>query len=1051
MRKKRIKSVIISAALAISLTCSVAGLLHAVADSMTTEFSFDGTLQDNYKVSDVLEIPSATLGDVEAEFRIILPDGTYSNKERFELSMPGAYTIEYTAVVDGKIYKMQKTFVVSGDLFTLNGTGSSEYITIEETGVSGMYFNMYNGDSIVYNDIVDLTLLNGPQDTLYKMFPMVSTVGEADITQYEVTLTDAYDENNAVTVRFKKSSIASANDYKISYVEASFNGSKFCGLEQSATGQYTVENLNGLYKGGQPLYSETYRAHVNTPKYGAPILASFTGGTQQSPLNSGNQWVGIAYDMNTNIVYATCSSKYRVVVADFENADIFGEKFQGFTDGKVKISIKPTIFEKGSCGIFISEFAGKKFTEEDTKSFVSSYAPNINVDYKGYSKDNLPKVRKGASYQIFDATAYDIVDGNLPVKVSVYYGYSTKNKVQVELIDGKFTANRLGTYTVVYQAMNKTGKITTEILEIESENNVEELSAHIIGEIDYNVSVSAGNTVKVLEDYQVVNAYGKENFSAKAVLKSDSSVCFELNQENDYSFMPIVSGEYEIVYTVSDYSQVTTFTRTLTVIGSNTIYYTVNGAIPEYLIKNGLYDLSVVDAYTLDKGTPIKQSVLLYVDLGNGSEFIPIDGIMEIKDEYLTSKNTVNLVYMPDIENAEERNAFVREIPVIDAGLYTENMDKSKYFVVNKGEVSFKPDEYYTNCEIRSLEDGTARFTFANYLNVNPFKIKLGAYVKGDEFVAFDRVNVYLYDAINTSNYIVVSLFKDTEGWFVTVNEKKSLKLSNTWGGADDEFYVNFSSAKNKCVINNFFTFTDINFYGTDDTAVYTDGAKMVIEVISKNGCDGIQIRSVNDAEFDKYADMSPASVDVSADTNAGEWKIGETVTLLPFAAYDVFAPYMEVKVSVSLRKDGDAKKADVKSVDGIKLYRVSALRGYEFVLSEYGTYTVQISAEDGINSDNDASYSYSITIADYTKPIVNITDKKTSYAVGDTFTVPKFTVDISQYNWCVIVENPDDQKAFVNGENGYVFNKAGKYKISLLVYDVDMNITEVVYTVTVK
>lgn len=1051
MRKKRVKSIIISAALAISFTCSVAGLLHAVADSMTTEFSFDGTLQENYKVSDVLEIPSATLGDVEADFRIIFPDGTYSNKERFELSMPGAYTIEYTAVVDGKIYKTQKTFVVSGDLFTLNGTGSSEYITIEETGVSGMYFNMYNGDSIVYNDIVDLTLLNGPQDTLYKMFPMVSTVGEADITQYEVTLTDAYDENNAVTVRFKKSSQASTNDYKISYVEASFNGSKFCGLEQRDSGQYTVENLNGLYKDGQPLYSQTYRAHVDTPKFGAPIFASFTGGTQEAPLNSGNQWVGIAYDINTNIVYATCSSKYRVVVADFENADIFGEKFQGFTDGKVKISIKPTVFEKGSCGIFISEFAGKKFTEEDTQSFISSYNPNIHVDYQGYSKDNLPKVRKGSSYQIFDASAYDIVDGNLPVKVSVYYGYSTKNKVQVELIDGKFTAKRLGTYTVVYQATNKTGKTTTEILEIESENNAEELSAQIIGEIDYNVSVSAGNTVKVFEDYEVVNAYGKEKFSAKAVLKSDSSVCFELNKDNDYSFMPVVSGEYEIVYTVSDYSQVATITRTLTVISSNTIYYTVNGAMPEYLIKNGLYDLSVIDAYTLDTGMPTQQAVLLYVDLGNGSELIPIDGIMEVKDEYVSSQNTVKLVYMPDIENAEDRNAFVREIPVIDAGLYTENMDKTKYFVVDKGEVRFKAGETYTDCEIRSLEDGIARFTFANYLNVNPFKIKLGAYVKGENFVAFDRVNVYLYDTINTSNYIVASLFKDTEGWFVTVNKKNPLKISNTWGGADDEFYVNFSSAKNKCVINNFSTFTDINFYGTDDTAVYTDGAKMVIEILGESGCDGIQIRNVNDTEFDKYADMSPASVDYSLDTNAGEWIIGETVTLLPFAAYDVFAPYMEVKVSVSLRKDGDTKKTDINSVDGIKLHRVSALRGYEFVLSEYGTYTVQIVAEDGINSENDTSYSYSITVADYTKPVVNIADKKTSYTVGDKFVIPKFTVDISQYSWCVIIENPETQKSFVNGENGYIFNKVGKYQISLLVYDEDMNITEVVYTVTVK
>ena len=1046
--RKRIVTIITM--LLCSIVCALAGAFVVKADAQAVNFSFNGEIQAEYKVGDVVNIPSASVGDITADVKISLPDGTYTNKESISLKTPGFYLIEYSAILDGKLYKTQKSFVVSGDLFTLKGVGSCEYKTLSSTDVSGMYFNLYSGDSIVYNDIVDLSTLNGPTDTIYRMFPMVSNVGEADITQYEVTLTDAYNENISITVRFKQSLQSSSNDFKVSYVDAKFNDNKYCGLEVNSSGQYTVDNIVGIYSGAEPITSQNYHAHIDNPKFGAPIIASFTGGTQEESRNEGRHWAGIAYDINTNIVYAT-SNSYRVVIADFENADIFGEKFTGFTDGKVKVTIKPTNYNKGSCGIFISEFAGKKFSEEDTKSFSSTYSPEININYGEYSLDTVPNVRKGDSYQVFDATAYDLVDGLLSTKISVYYGYYGANKIQVDLVDGRFTAKHLGTYTIAYEATNSMGKTSLELLNVISVADNEELDLILTGEPDYNMSLAAGKALKVLDNYNIINAYGHGILSVEAVLKADKTVAFALNESNNYTFTPTTSGEYQIIYTVSDYSSKKIITRNLNVVASNNIYYVTKGAFPEYLIKNGSYNLDVLNAYTLDTGKPVQQEVSLFVEPSYGESLVSVEPILKITEQYITANQTVKLLYRPAQGNIEEDAYFIKEIPVIDTGLYTENFDKSKYFIQGKGKVVFTPQEEFTECEVEKFDEGVANFDFANYISVNSFKLNLKALVRGESFQAFDKLNVYLYDTIDDRNYIVISLFKDTEGWFITVNSQNPLKLSNTWGGADDEFYINFSAAKQRVTINKFFVFNNITFFETDKPVEYLFGAKMRIEILGTDGCDGITIQSINGEILDKHADLAPASIDYSMDNNAGEKTVGETVTLLPFAAYDVFAPYLDVTLQVTLRKLGSNTKEYVKAIDGTELRRCSANRGWEFVLSEFGTYTVQIFAKDGINSDNDTSYSYSILVADNEKPEVQITQKKTSYSKGSTFNNPKFTVNEENYGWYITIETPDGFKTFVNDEKKYNFDKSGKYKVTLIVYDSTMNMSRVSYVVNVK
>ena len=1090
MFTKKTNKILVISLLSLMLLCMVALAFTFSVNARATTFSFSNELNEEYRVNQVFTVPTATLGDTEANFTIKLPDGTYSNKESFTLKTPGSYLITYSANSNGKIYTTTKTFIVTGNLFTINGVGTSEYRNYAyenssgEKVASGEFFTLYNGDSIVYNDAIDLSKFSPkdgvirPEDTLFKISPIVSNVGEPDINQYEVILTDAYNEDNFVSIRFKRSGFSSANDYIITYIDASFDGGKtYCGAALRGTdwdgtttntnGAYYVDGIRGMkltvYKNEnkEGAYSidrthAYYSAYINNEKAGANIRASLTGGTVESPKNNGAYWVGIWYDTETNILYAV--NKYgandnqvtRTIIADFENADIFGQKFQGFTNNMVKITIKPTVFVKGSCGFLIQEFAGQIISEDAVDGFISSYEPEITVDYGEYAESNLPKVRKGGEYHLFDAKAFDLFDGVIPVKTTVYYGYNSAVKQQVQITNGSFTAKHIGDYTIVYSATNSAGKTVEKIITITSVENANKLTANLFGEPDYNTSLQAGKNFTAISGYEILNAFGNSKLTVTATLKSDSNISYVLDLDNGYSFTPIDSGEYEIKFTIKDYSDIETITRTLNVVASNNVYYVVNGVLPEYLIQNGYYNLNVIKSYTLSTGKPIEQQTLLYIDPQNGGSLVAIDGLLEVKEQYIYN-GRVKLVFAPSGTTPTVENSLVKEIPAINAGLYTETMDKTKYLVSTAGEFNFTATPSNTECDILSMENGSAKFTFINYLNVNPFKIKLSALVKGSEFKEFEELNVYLYDPLNLKNYIVSTLSKTSEGWFVSVNGAGNLKLSNTWGSADDEFYVNFNAFESKLTLNNFFKYTDIKYFGTQEKAVFNNGAKLVVEIKGSDDCDGVIIDALNDATLDKYGDYSEGQIDFTKDNNAGEYKLGEVITLLPFTAYDVFAPYLDLKVQVLVRTKESPLSEVVFAVDGTRLMGCDGSKSYQFELKQYGIYSVQVSAKDENNSDNNTVWDYSIVVTDYTKPEVEIVSKTTTYSIGSKFSVPKFTVNLDDYSWIVTIKLPNSQLVSVTKDISYTFVTPGKHLVTLMVYDANFNIREVTYTVTVK
>jgi hypothetical protein len=253
--------------------------------------------------------------------------------------------------------------------------------------------------------------------------------------------------------------------------------------------------------------------------------------------------------------------------------------------------------------------------------------------------------------------------------------------------------------------------------------------------------------------------------------------------------------------------------------------------------------------------------------------------------------------------------------------------------------------------------------------------------------------------------------------------------------------------------------FKDVTFYGTDTIVDYPSGTKLLIEMRGEQGCSGFAVDTICSAPVnDRKTDIVPATIDRAHDKNAGEKTIGDVITIEPFKAYDVFSPYVETRVTVTLRKDGASSKEKVVSVDGVTLSNCDATRSYQVKLSEYGTYSVEVSVLDSVNTSNETGWNYAILVVDYTKPTVTVNSIKTEYKLNDTLTFPTFVTDIPEFKWYVTIKTPDsrmsysDEETVANEKIGpYKFTMTGKYELCLVVYDSNMNTSETYFTIYVK
>lgn len=1025
-RTKKIRLIVIAAAcLFFSLVTAIAINAYAAGSD---EFVFSGLLEPKYKYGDTVEIPTATYNGKEVDFVVNLPDGTSTRKSSIKLNKTGVYTVNYIAkkANSNEYIKKVLSFSVFGQMFTVNGSGYTEYKTYSDR-IGGLYAKLEKGDSLVYNDIIDLNRFQAGQ-MLFKMGIPASTPGEADIEGFEVTLSDIYDESIFVTFRFKKFKDGGEYETSVSYYDVGF-GTVYAGLETSDVGPFTYVDVDGKTK--------KFKAHINSEKYGAHSSISMTGGTAADPFN-GDKLFGVSYDMLNGYTYVKLSNYggapyYPVLVSDLNNENIYGERFKGFTDGKVKLTITPTKFLKNDCSFFFAEVGGTAIGADNWNKLETETAPMITVDMGEYTVDTAPSARLGASYRIFDAAAYDLLDGQVDYDVKVYYGYSNLNKIRINVTDNSFKTANLGEYTIEYSATNSIGNKSVVTVKVNCVELNDKISLSLTNEYDYG-AVNAGDTVKLFDAYEIKNALGNAKLNVECKLDG-GDVVYTLDE--NYSFVPYYAGVYTIRYAFSDFATSDYVEKKLTVNKADAVYYETLAELPQYLIKNGKYNLDFVKAYSVASGKPEEVPVKVSVRNDGSEAEVRING-----DYIVSAKTKAELVFVADVDFGVE--ALIIERAVKDVGL-GDKINKSALFIPTTDGISFAA----TSSSIDCLFDGSvqnAKFVFANTLVRHTFKFSFAPYSDGSAYSPFESFNMNLCDYMNANKKVKISFFRKDDGWYLGVNDAKTIKVAGSWNTSADMITVdyNISSGKLSAAGN---SITVESCYGSSEKVSFDKGLTLVGEINGIGTCKGISLYELNGQNLtDNKYDYIPPQIDTTRADCFGEKDINTIVSVGDFFASDVVSPYTRVVYSV---KGPDGKL--IVSNEGVVLNEVDGSTVNTFVLKNYGNYYVTITAID--QNNNDLTISYRIIVTDYTLPTIKLTDKVTSGKVNSAIDFAKYTVgnDKGSHTTFITVLDPTGSMTYYGEKTSFTPTKKGVYTVTVSVVDKNGNLAEESYTVTVS
>ena len=348
------KRLLMFCGLVFALVLSVSLSIGVMFAGTTPELTTSTTLEASYELGTELEIPQGTLkvGDntANAETIVVFPNGAAYKTVLAQLTQEGKYVVQYRASIAGKLYVVEKSFVVESKLYSCSSGTKYEYGTyvaadhnpkgFQPTGgeVTGLKVNLAGGDIFRYNEVIDLNTLT-KDDQILKFALTPAEIGTADTQQMFMYLTDAYDPENVITIKIRQPD--PVGGYSNIYMSAAAPNQSLTGWEWNSGRKHTGGN------------------------YGAPFRANFAGyfkdgnGAYNSPYLSKIEENTVSFSMNYAERELHCTirpaSSSSTVVADFDNPRDFGSLWQGFTTGEVFVSLT----SPSPVNFVITELAGR--------------------------------------------------------------------------------------------------------------------------------------------------------------------------------------------------------------------------------------------------------------------------------------------------------------------------------------------------------------------------------------------------------------------------------------------------------------------------------------------------------------------------------------------------------------------------------------------------------------------------------------------------------------------------------------------------------------------
>ena len=971
-------------------------------------------LSGEYYTGDVLTIPQVKVSNGEksfdADFCLKFPDGkSYTDDDgnpltdsQFKLNMSGVYRLIYSATVDGKHLSKELKFTVNSKLYSTSGNkstavyGQASYKNIydeESQTRTGLKLSLAAGEEFSYNQVVDLREGSANRN-LITFYALPNVDRELDASGITLVLTDAYDSNNTIEIKIK------AVEFPMNQMAESHWNWTYLSACAPIAGQVTTG-----YAKGAPI-----EVQVDTI-YGAGVNFSFYGSNFYKTNNPINLAMSVSYNDAEKAVYVGTNK-----VVDLDDPFFFGQRlWGGFTTGEVFFGIKGNVFYKDSINLLITEICGKDLSGENV--LIKDSQPELTIDYGVMNKNNLWTV-VGYKFPVFSATAVDVYDGPLSVTIKAFNGYYSSVKTELDIVDGCFTADKIGLVTLEYSITAHNGQKYTELVDVsvKSEKTISvELSDN------YVESGKAGDVVEIAE-YEIIGGVGN---IAESVVVTKGEKTYPVT---DGAFTADSEGSYLVKITAVDtIGQPAEQSYTVEIAKNDNPVFYGDVVIPKFFVVGKTYTLPEYTAYDYSSadGVAVESVVRINGDVGN--VYTPTSaGDLVIEYVATTSAGqTVKPYYAKAIDHTKT------------AVNGDKVMDVTKYFDQTGFDVS--ADSSGVNFVVANVD---AKATFINYITSYEFVLD---FVISPDKKAFERLEITLSDVLIKDKVLTIAVYvadgKVTVNGVDTEIRISQEALFDTTGRSSASVAFDARSGKLTAsgasyVIKDFVPFTEdivaltLNVQGVVGEARFSV-RKICNQVLwSTTRKDGIDPILSYNGTYGIY--MEKDSV----------------LTIFRAVVCDVLSPLKENYVSV-YNPDGSIATA----TDGTALDKVPSNRDYQVLLSKYGTYVVDYYVID--DTGNNPPFKSNIQVADNQPPVIKVKDNFPKTAnVGDVIRIPDYQVtdDVDKdLTVTVVLYNDFDGLRRIWTDKYFVINEVADYSITYISYDTAGNAASVTVTIHVE
>lgn len=879
----------------------------------------DNVIKDVYRLNDELVLPAtvtATYNGVAYELKdgvVTYPDGAAYKKDVYTLDALGDYEVIYSLKTADGVLTAEKTFtVISGNYEVSSNYSSAEYANLTEEFArnagkeKGVVLSLASGDTFNYNVPIDLSK-KSLNDFITLYTPQVSD--NADVGNIVVRLTDCYD--STVYVDF----VLWFESPQAPHARAGAAGQETSGFNKNPRVSVT----------GTPVYVDGEEWYMAFSRFGAIM-----GHSSSSTAPAGFTW---RYDVDEKDVWINNRNGNFIRVTQLANPDIYEKNlFGGFTTGEVYLSVFAENYLNSAARIEISQIDGVSGDGLQTSDYRDEKAPLLDLDERLASTNNTVYVAKGHTVSIFDAKATDVSGAD--VTYAVYYNYESTKRSSVFVKDGKFVAENVGTYTIVYIARDSYGNKTIKYVYVNcidtADGRVLELSVERLDELQagYENELPA-YTIKGLNGEAFVDVY--------AVLQGE-----KVKIENG-KFTPMHSGVYEIVYEYYDMFDRYEYSYEVESKASDAVKFLDDAYLPRYFIKNAEYSLTDLKAYTFTQKDATAQNSEFFVSFdGNDYQKANVDSFVVTGNEFVR----VKYVY---------QNAVTESLPIkiVDAG-FNSTFRLSEYFQGDYRAVEDSMSIRYTS----DKTEGNNTLEFINALNLSNFRfdfsVPTGAYYRS--------VSLKLVDCYDPNNVLEIEFYGVIGGIGVKINGVEYKTKGTFADGGIKSVYYDYSIGK---IVLPGGTAVAVDTSFRDDLFFFD---------VSLNDISGeayLDVRRVNNQPFaETYFDV--ILPEISVKDVSGKHDFGERITLSPAVYTDVISPSLNGKLTVEVLDPSDNY---VVSDEGIVLDGTTvASATYTFTLTKYGNYRINYRTVD--QGGNEANMPCVIRVEDDVKPTVEIKEK---------------------------------------------------------------------------